>query len=613
MRKKKNTARLGLTAKLIASHMILIFITTIMFGIYFFNSVKTNILVNLKDTGQQTVQRVLADIDRNAEICETAAQIMLNDKVLLNYAQKLDTLTSRELLELRNGLLVDIGRIRNVNPDINRLCIYSAGANIIEAFPTIYSESRLNDQEVRETVIRQSGRNYWSLQHKDNPVQQPSIYVDDVTSLYREAVDINGRHVGIIEAGMLTNVFFNEVFANPIDMDSFICVTDSNENLIINKNNSMFKSLNIDFDQLKEQLVQYKNGDRGNFSIQLGEVPVFVMYGFTSRFNAYVYQVVSVASLTKSVTEARNQVLLGISAVLIVLSGITYLVTSALMKKIKIMRGYISEVQKGNISVSVPSLGNDEIGELARHFRKMMDRINELIAVTIENQQAITESELKAMNAQINSHFTYNTLDTIQMMAEVDEKYEIADAINYLGKLMRYSSSWRKPFTPLKDEIKHVQNYISLVNIKHDQIVELQVHAEDELLAADVPRILLQPIVENSIFHGFKPKGNQGKILIHVSQKDEDLIIEVIDNGRGIPRETLIPLQKSIARDAETSSSLDDNSSIGLLNVSARIKLYYGKDYGLEIESVYHRGTKIIIRLPHLGMGGQEDETGFAC
>jgi two-component system sensor histidine kinase YesM len=297
---------------------------------------------------------------------------------------------------------------------------------------------------------------------------------------------------------------------------------------------------------------------------------------------------------------ARNNIMLGILAVIIILFVVTYFITSALLKKIKIMKEYMRKVQYGNVSVSVPYLGNDEIGELADHFQKMMNRINELIALTIQNQQAIKTAEIKALNAQINSHFTYNTLDTIQMMAEVVEEYEIADAVNYLGKLMRYSADWKNNrFSALRDEIKYAKNYISLINIKYDKIVQLDLQVEeDHLLDTRVPRMILQPVIENSVFHGIRPNKRQGCITIRVFTEGSNLIIEVLDNGKGIDSKTLAMLRKRLQSNIDTPTDYNMNDSIGLYNVHERIKLYYGEEYGISIESEFNSYAKVRIALP---------------
>jgi two-component system sensor histidine kinase YesM len=591
---------MGLAKKLILSQVILLAIPTIVFGIYFFNSIKSNMILSLKDSGRQTIQRTLNSINRNVETCETAAQIMINNEKLIKAAAGLERMTAKQLWELKNGLLIDVGRIRNVNPDIYRLCIYSQGAKVIEAFPTIYSESRISDSGIYDEILKLGGRNCWSLKHEDELDLSQSIYKDNITSLYRKVEDVSGEYIGIIEASMLTNVFFNELYTDLADTSSFLFIADPGKTLIWNEHSNMPEKLRITSDSLYDLVMNKTAGENGSFSHELDGKPVVVVYGFAETIDSYVYNIISVDVLAKNMNLVRNNIMLGILAVIIILSVVTYFITSALLKKIKIMKEYMRKVQYGNVSVSVPYLGNDEIGELADHFQKMMNRINELITLTIQNQQAIKTAEIKALNAQINSHFTYNTLDTIQMMAEVVEEYEIADAVNYLGKLMRYSADWKNNrFSALRDEIKYAKNYISLINIKYDKIVQLDLQVEeDHLLDTRVPRMILQPVIENSVFHGIRPNKRQGCITIRVFTEGSNLIIEVLDNGKGIDSKTLAMLRKRLQSNIDTPTDYNMNDSIGLYNVHERIKLYYGEEYGISIESEFNSYAKVRIALP---------------
>ena len=184
------------------------------------------------------------------------------------------------------------------------------------------------------------------------------------------------------------------------------------------------------------------------------------------------------------------------------------------------------------------------------------------------------------------------------MMAEVEEKYEIADAINLLGKIMRYGIQWRSQHSTLRDELNYLKNYVSLINIKFNDLVELCIYVNDDMLSAKVPKMILQPLVENCVFHGIKTKGVKGIISIDAKVKDSDLFIEVFDNGKGMTQNTLKYIKALL--DSDTSpTNLDDNESIGLMNVYHRVRLYYGKPYGLQIESEENLFTKVLIRLPH--------------
>ena len=599
-----------LIRKLILSYIVLIAIPTSIYGFYLFSNVKKNMVDDLIKTNEQTLQLVLNNFKHNTEICENSVQIIYSNKNLISYASTFDSLSGEKLWELNNNYIIDVGRIMNVNSDIYRLCIYSKGSYLVEAYPNILSESRIINAGILNTTTLNKGLNYWSLKHMDNVTLDTAGSNAEITSLFREVKDISNSHIGYIEAGMLTKVFFKDLYSEQVNADSFMCVIDEHKNILLNENNKMIKEIKTEPNAIKNLLKEKTIAENGNFELNINGKSVEVVYGYLKKLNIHVYKIISYDKLIEKTKVSSRNTILGIVIIISILSVVTYIITSVLLNKIRVMKHYMRKIQKGDLNVEIPFLGNDEIGELGKHFQIMMNRINELISVTVKNQEVIRETELKALSAQINSHFTYNTLDTIQMMAEVEEKYDIADSINLLGKLMRYGISWRSELSTFKDEINYIINYIALINIKYNNIVELSLYVEDFLLGAKVPRMLLQPIVENSVFYGIKSKGIKGILSIDAIIKEEVLIIEIFDNGNGIEPKTLKIIQENLNEDSQKVSFRDDTDSIGLRNVNERIKIYYGNEYGIHIESKVNAFTKVSISLPYSN-GLDKEETSI--
>ena len=205
-----------------------------------------------------------------------------------------------------------------------------------------------------------------------------------------------------------------------------------------------------------------------------------------------------------------------------------------LMKKLNNVVISIRKVQTGDLNVVIPIKGRDEIDELARHFNSMLFKIKDLLSQLLRKQLIAKESEIKALQSQINSHFIYNVLESIRMLAEVEQKREIGDAIFSPGMLMRYSMRWKDQYVSLEEELALVRNYILLINIISEFKIELTIKIDKELQTYKIPKMSIQPLVENEVNHGIEPKGNKGTISISATASDHSVVIEIIDDGIGL-------------------------------------------------------------------------------
>jgi len=214
-----------------------------------------------------------------------------------------------------------------------------------------------------------------------------------------------------------------------------------------------------------------------------------------------------------------------------------------------------------------------------------------------DRQLLVKNTEIKSMQNQINAHFMYNVLESIKMMAEIDGEYRISDAVTSLGQMFRYSVKWTSGKANLQEEIDYVKNYISLMNLRLEDEVNLSINVPDELINASLPKMSLQPIVENSILHGIEGVGHSSTIYLKAFIENNDLIIEISDNGQGMSKEQLNEVVDKLNGDIERDEA--ETHGIALKNVQDRIKMYYGEEYGLNIFSKKELYTKVLIKLPY--------------
>ena len=229
-----------------------------------------------------------------------------------------------------------------------------------------------------------------------------------------------------------------------------------------------------------------------------------------------------------------------------------------------------------------------EVEALTLRFNRMMRKIGELMDHVIAEQNAQRRSELKALQSQINPHFLYNTLDSIMWLIENNKNQEAAEMVVALARLFRIGVAGDSEVIPLRDEIEHVRNYLLIQNIRYTGSFDYEFDVDEEALDIRTMKLILQPIVENSIYHGLKNKIDKGHIRISAHVEGDDLKLSVSDNGYGMRQETIDGLYRSFKDGA--------GSSVGLMNIYQRVMIFYGGNAGMSIESVLDEGTTVTIK-----------------
>ncbi|WP_237738162.1 sensor histidine kinase, partial [Caldicellulosiruptor sp. F32] len=244
-----------------------------------------------------------------------------------------------------------------------------------------------------------------------------------------------------------------------------------------------------------------------------------------------IYKLILFDELSNKINRITFQMLAQVLVLIIASSALIFILITLILKKLRQVILSMRAVENGNFDVSIDVKGDDEIDELALHFLNMVERLKILIGETVRREVAQKDAQIKALQSQINAHFIYNVLENIKMMAEYAENYDVSDAITKLGKMMRYNMNWKRKFVTLKEEIENIQNYIALMNIRYDKEIKLLVNVDDEILNYEVPKLILQPIIENAINYGIEPKGEGGNIFIDASVIGEFVVISILDDG----------------------------------------------------------------------------------
>lgn len=281
---------------------------------------------------------------------------------------------------------------------------------------------------------------------------------------------------------------------------------------------------------------------------------------------------------------------IGFGIILLVI--VNSFVSSRVANPIKKLDSSVRELEMGNLDLDIYIGGPHEIEHLGRTIRSVVEQMRGLMGDIIREQEDKRRSEFDALQAQINPHFLYNTLDSIVWMIESDRYEEAISMVTALASLFRISLSKGNTIIPLKAELQHARYYLHIQNIRYKNKFSVRTEVDPAIENCYTIKLIVQPLLENAIYHAMELMDGDGEIAICGYQKEGDIYIEIKDNGLGIPPEKLANILKG------QPVGTKKGSGIGLKNVHQRIQLYYGHQYGLEIESELDMGTTVRIHLP---------------
>lgn len=278
---------------------------------------------------------------------------------------------------------------------------------------------------------------------------------------------------------------------------------------------------------------------------------------------------------------------------LFLLAVINAYISSKITAPIQELEKSVNALEEGELDTQVYTGGSYEIQHLGRSIGGMARRIQALMNDIVAEHESKRKSEFDTLQSQINPHFLYNTLDIIVWMIENEQKQEAVKVVTALARFFRISLSKGRNIIPVKDELEHVRNYLTIQQKRFKNKFTYQIEAQEEVLSLASLKLMLQPLVENAIYHGMEFMDGDGEITVKAERKEDRLCFTIADNGLGMTKEQVEGLLTG-----ETRSASKKGSGIGVKNVNERIRLYFGEDYGLEIFSEPDEGTAIQICLP---------------
>jgi two-component system, sensor histidine kinase YesM len=328
-------------------------------------------------------------------------------------------------------------------------------------------------------------------------------------------------------------------------------------------------------------------------------------YQVVSQWSGYTqWKTVGVFPLKEIMSQVGN-----IRTSSLVIAGVTVIValvvsiffTGGIARPVIELRALMKEAQDGNLSVRFEGHQEDEIGYLGKSFNAMIEEVQKLLDLVYREQQSKREAELKILHEQIKPHFLYNTLDTIQWMAQEHGAKDIVEVVSALTSLFRIGLSRGKEVISLSDELEHVRSYLVIQKARYEEKFDFELRTEGDVTQLMVLKLTLQPLVENAIYHGIKERRGRGSILIEARRDDGLLLMRVTDNGVGMGPQKLEEIRALLAASPPPGAG---SPGYGIHNVQERIQLSFGSRYGLRVESTQDRGTTVEVLHPLLAGGG---------
>lgn len=523
------------------------------------------------------LQNLRIETASNAARIDTSVSSALSQREFIRFCTSDMDADGLQLVKFSQNELKTIRSIFQSNDIIEEASLFFDNPQIYEIWPTIYGLDRLKNTPFEEIV----------------PSGQSAVYaVEDgeVYGCYRIYLDITP--VGLLRLRLDSDKFFSG-FSNA---NAASCLLAANGELFSNEEN-LFSA-----EELQAVLTDSPDmPSRSTYQAVLEKDgrSYLVRYSWLELLNAWAVVYEDQADLLQPVYQMGASVLAVMLLGMCVIWVLVQYVCQSMLKRLALLEKKMLAVQSGNLDIRIPERenGGDELDTLSKSFNGMLDRMQQLVDENIQRGLAVKQAELDALQSQINSHFLYNALESIRMLSEVHGDTEVAETVFSLGSLMRYHMKWKTKTVTLSEELDCIDRYIFFMSASNGTEIRLESTLPREVLYTEIPKLSIQPLVENAIVHGMPADSRRIVITLKCRQEDGLLILSVTDNGTGIAPERLHEIQCAL-NGSGTGNIRSGENGIGVVNVHQRIQLMYGEACGLRFISCEGLGTSVEVRIP---------------
>lgn len=399
-----------------------------------------------------------------------------------------------------------------------------------------------------------------------------------------------GKNLGILILYLKESDIASIYLDNLInENDKFFILNSKNEIISTQDKNDLYQRFDEEKYLGKYNLDKIQNN--GSLIVSIDGIQTLVTLHEFNKFNWKIISTIPMNEIT-SENEGITRLIIIIGVACLVFAFVaSYLLSYTISKPILNLVRIMKKIKQGNLGLRADFNTNDEIGMLGDGFNSLMDRINKLLEQVYNEQRLKRESEFRLLQSQIKPHFLYNTIETIISFIKLDLKENAIMSAKYLAGFYRISLSKGSDIITINDEMILINNYLSIQKLRYVEYMDFELQFDEDILKYQIPKLALQPLVENSIYHGLKQKEDKGRLVIKGYKNGECINIEVFDDGIGMTQDKIDSILHS-------SAVLNKPTDFGVSSVDSRLKLLYGSEYGLNIESIVGEYTKVTVKLP---------------
>lgn len=570
MRKPKitNTIR----SRIALSFLGLILIPTIFYGVFITGYYKSSLIEATTSNAEATVKFINQNLTRQFQEYFYLADAIQKDKQLRELYEVTDLKQFSDNKEKVYRLKRLFNSYRSANRDIFAAALLYNNGNFFSSISTEMQAIDYTQEEWYKRCLVSVNEPYvFHNPSGDEPFSYPVPNLAETISVCTAIMDKDRGSIGIVVLLLYSQSMEKSVKNVLAQEGSPVYITNKQDELI--------------YSPILEDI---PNEQQGN--------DVIIVKSHNSDMGWDIVHEVSIKEIYQQIHMLQRWGIISIMLLTVLFLTSLLAIQSSVIKPIHRLRRSMKEVARGDLNARFQPAGSMEIVELGNSFNRMLNQINELIQQEEQARVAKQKAEILALQANINPHFLYNTLDTISWMAKENDKDNVIIAIQSLSRLLRVMLSKGKEVIPLQQEMIHLNSYLQIQKYRYEDMLDYSVEVDASCNALLVQKMILQPLVENAIYHGIKECDHQGFISIKVWRSEQSLYLQVEDNGIGMTPERLEQVKQSLDLVYDTG----DSDAYGVINVHQKIVLSYGMQYGLQFASRYGEGTTVLIKHPIL-------------
>lgn len=580
-------SNLSVSWKFVFAYFSILILPIILTGFYLHYQVSESTIAQASLVMEQNLLQTKASILQNEKVIENISAILALNSDFMNFLEyEYENLDEKvEQYQFNYSPLIE--NILIQNNSIYSIRIYLDNIIISEMLSSYYSVTVTKASErFMEMIEDKPQQKGWVSSHTAKThVFRNVVDNTQVFSYNRELFSQRQKYLGMLEIEVKEEVLFGMLRDPVINEMGDVFIVDS-KNRIVSNNIPEYYLADVSETGLKD----FQGRSQKRTIGEVNDIEAIIITIPIEQINCTIVGIFPVENFNSEIRKSLKDIIIVLAASSIVLGLIIYFTTNMLLHRVKKLVSAMKKVRDDNLNVSVPVKSMDEFGVLAMNFNRMTQRIYELVETVYKIQLMEREAELKALEAQINPHFLYNTLATISWVARKEKAPGVMKISNSLAKFYRLVLSKGVTIISIEEEVEMVKSYLEIQKTRFDDLFDVVYKIDERVYRYNIVKNILQPLVENALSHGIEPKRYHGTIIIYMGLTEDRICLKVIDDGVGMNSNTLSRVRLGMVERSK-------GSGYAVKNIMQRLRAYYGDNFSINIFSKPGIGTTISIEV----------------